>query len=388
MIALIAILGAIAVAVIVFSREAPSPRAPRDWIVAPNGSESNTGEDAANATTVQAALGEARPGDVIRLQPGVYTLTAPLQTKRSGTAEAPITVMGPENGLDIRGRNKAIITGVGDLIDVDHSYYVFSGFTLNGQPKLAFDEIPDTPRELIEFKDRNQSRILGGQLIYIGYTAHSVRGITIDNMFLTGAGNECIRIRNLTTDSTVTNSRILRCGMKAKDKDYPYHNGEGVYIGTSPASGDQPYHDNDRSDGNLVRHNVIETFGSECVNIKENASRNIIDSNQCRYGLGPDSADESIVEVRGKENQITNNVIEHSYGYGVKLWSDQSSYGGKNIIARNHFGDINSYTITVKKQPQPEEVCENTYVGGTPEFEGLTETDMGRPCSQPADHGW
>ncbi len=279
-------------------------------------------------------------------------------------------------------RNKAVIVSGGHVLNIDHSYYVLQGFTINGQPNLPFTEIPTAPRELLAYKDKNQSRVVDGRLIYVGNVARDVTGTVITDMFLTGAGGECIRMRNFTTNSKVTNSMIYRCGFVAQNKAYRYHNGEGVYIGTSPRSTKQPYHKNDGSNNNLVQNNVIQTFASECVNIKENATDNVVDSNQCLYGLGTEAANESILEVRGKNNQITNNTIRHSWGYGIKLWSDTVSSGGANIVAGNHLSDIQSDVITVKRQAQPVEICQNTDADGARTAVGRISTAIGKSCSR------
>lgn len=367
---------------VVLTRSETTPVKPRTWVVAPNVSPPGSGVDAGNPTTIQAALDRAQPGDVIQLQPGVYKHTRALQTKHDGEASRPITIKGPETGLDISQRNKAVVVADGHVFNIDHSYYVLDGFTINGQPNLPFTEIPTTPQELLAYKDHNQSRVADSRLVYVGNKARDVTGTVITNMFLTGAGGECIRMRNFTTNSKVTNSLIYRCGFVAKDKDYRYHNGEGVYIGTSARSTDQPYHKNDGSNNNLVQNNVIQTFASECVNIKENASGNIIDSNQCLYGLGPETANEALLEVRGRNNQITNNAIKHSWGYGIKLWSDTASAGGANIVAGNHLSDIRSAVITVKTQPQPAEICQNIYADDIPAGVGRTVPAIAKTCSR------
>ena len=103
-------------------------------------------------------------------------------------------------------------------------------------------------------------------------------------MFLNGAGGECVRLRNNAHDNVITDSVIQYCGMYGKgdgDDRAEYHNGEGVYIGTSPKSDDQPMHDNDTSSHNVVTRNIIRTFGSECFNIKENAHDNVFEDNVC-----------------------------------------------------------------------------------------------------------
>ncbi|MGH8886135.1 MAG: hypothetical protein ACRDYX_13340 [Egibacteraceae bacterium] len=364
------------------ARSESAPVKTQTWFVAPNLSPSGSGVDTGSPATIQAALDRAQPGDVIQLQPGVYKHTKALQTKRDGEASRPITIKGPETGLDVSQRNKAVVVGGGHVFNIDHSHYVLDGFTINGQPHLPFTEIPTAPRELLAYKDSNQPRVADSRLVYVGNKARDVTGTVITNMFLTGAGGECVRMRNFTTNSKVTNSLIYRCGFVAKSKDYRYHNGEGVYIGTSAASTDQPYHKNDGSNNNLVQNNVIQTFASECVNIKEHASGNVVDSNQCLYGLGPEAANEALLEVRGRNNQITNNTIKHSWGYGIKLWSDTPSSGGANIVAGNHLSDIRSAVITVKTQSQPAEICQNIYADGIPAVVGRTGAAIAKTCSR------
>ena len=55
---------------------------------------------------------------------------------------------------------------------------------------------------------------------------------------------------------------------------YKYHNAEGVYVGTSRKSTDQPLYANDTSNNIVVRDSTINTYGSECFEVKENAHHN------------------------------------------------------------------------------------------------------------------
>ena len=106
-------------------------------------------------------------------------------------------------------------------------------------------------------------RVEDGRLVYVGAAEETrdLTGITITNMFLNGAGGECVRLRNNAHDNTVSDSVIQYCGLFGKgddDERATYHNGEGVYIGTSPGSDDQPMHDNDTSSHNVVTRNIIQ----------------------------------------------------------------------------------------------------------------------------------
>ena len=131
---------------------------------------------------------------------------------------------------------------------------------------------------------------------------------------------------------------IQYCGMYGKgddDERATFHNGEGVYIGTSPNSDDQPMHDNDTSSRNLVVRNLIRTFGSECFNVKENAHDNVFEGNTCSDNTEPAEFDGSNVELRGHQNVVRNNVISDSAGYSIKIASDDDYDAGGNVVQNN-----------------------------------------------------
>ncbi len=91
-------------------------------------------------------------------------------------------------------------------------------------------------------------------------------------MSVKNAGGECIRLRYQTRRNEIAYSQISNCGRY----DFAFRgggkNGEGIYIGTAPeqrgahGSSDRSV---DASNANHVHHNVIDTKGNECVDIKE-----------------------------------------------------------------------------------------------------------------------
>ena len=89
-----------------------------------------------------------------------------------------------------------------------------------------------------KFKTSIASLVSNDRLIYVdsGSRLAGVTGTIIDHMTLTGAGGECVRIRDDATNNIVENSTIMYCGMYPQviAGKFAYHNGEGVYIGTSP----------------------------------------------------------------------------------------------------------------------------------------------------------
>jgi hypothetical protein len=321
--------------------EAPEPAPKVILNVNPaTGSDTNDGTANAPMRSIQAALDKAMPGTQIQLAPGVYNER--LQTQRDGTADAPIVIKGPETGKDKSGRYKATVYGTDRVISIDHSYIHLDGFTVDGQEKLANTTFPTSFSAMDAFKTSVQSNVEDGRLVYIGAaeTTSDVTGVRINNMFLNGAGGECVRLRNNAHDNTITDSVIQYCGMFGKKSDdgkrAEFHNGEGVYIGTSPKSDTQPMHENDGSSRNTVRNNTIRTFGSECFDIKENAHDNVFENNICSDNTESGEFEGSNVELRGYSNIVRNNEISNSAGVSVKIKSDSKEYDkGGNVVQGN-----------------------------------------------------
>jgi len=273
--------------------------------------------------------------------------------------------------------------GTGRIVSVDHSFYALDGFTIDGQEKLAGVPFPIDLAAVDAFKDSVQSQVSDGRLIYVGAadSAHDLTGITINNMFLNGAGGECLRLRNNAHHNAVTGSVIQYCGMYGKGGSgrATYHNGEGVYIGTSPKSTDQPMHDNDGSSYNVVARNVIRTFGSECFNVKENAHDNVFADNTCAANAEPTEFNGSNVEVRGYLNTVRNNVISESSGYSVKIASDGQRYdNGRNTVQNNRLtGSLVALKLDATSAQGP--ICGNV-VETNSAVQGTTSRDITTPC--------
>ncbi|MDT0352543.1 right-handed parallel beta-helix repeat-containing protein [Pseudonocardia charpentierae] len=363
---------------------APAPSSPSSPPVAtaalyvdPRGSDTDDGTAAAPLATIQAALDKATPGTVINLAPGVYRET--LATVRDGAPGAPITIKGPESGKDRAGRYRAVVFGTGRVVSVNHSYYTFAGFTIDGQEKLAGTAYPTDLAAVTAFKNRVQPQVADGRLIYIGAAddTRDLTGITIHNMFLNGAGGECVRLRNNAHDNAITDSVIQYCGMFGKgddDERAKYHNGEGVYIGTSPNSDSQPMHANDGSSRNLVARNTIRTFGSECFNVKENAHDNVLEDNVCSDNTEFAEFDGSNIELRGHSNVVRNNEISDSAGVNIKIRSDSKKFDrGGNVVENNRISGGAAVFMLDSAVPQGR-MCGNRVTTQT-----LTLDDDGEP---------
>jgi hypothetical protein len=363
---------------------AAAPTAPGTVVhVSPSGSDADPGTADAPLRTIQAALDEAGPGTVIELAPGEYR-EQPV-TVRDGAPGAPITVRGPEQGKDRAGRYQAVLYGTGRVFSIDHSHITLQGFTIDGQERLAGTPFPTDLATIDAFKDRVQPQVADGRLVYIGAdeTSRDLTGITITNMFLNGAGGECVRMRNNAHDNAVTDSVIQYCGMFGKGDDgerAEYHNGEGVYIGTSPKSDGQPMHANDTSSRNVVARNVIRTFGSECFNVKENAHDNVFEDNVCSANAESGEFDGSNVELRGHDNIVRNNDISGSAGVNIKIKSDEGYDSAGNVVEHNRLAGATA-ALQLDSTAAQGAMCGNTVA--TPvmvDEDSEVTVDLAAPC--------
>lgn len=106
---------------------------PDTLFVAPDGSDANPGTAVEPLESIQAALDAVRPGETIRLRPGVHTAGNPKQpvgiTKRGGEHGEPITISGPPEAV-VRG--PPIEGSPNPLLVIAHSHVHLVGMTLDG----------------------------------------------------------------------------------------------------------------------------------------------------------------------------------------------------------------------------------------------------------------
>jgi hypothetical protein len=251
------------------------------------------------------------------------------------------------------------------VVNINHSHYVLEGFTVDGQEQLLGTNYPTDLRKINAFKRSVQGKVTDSRLIYVGSadTSRGVTGITIRDMFLNGGGGECVRLRNDAHDNTITDSVIQYCGMYGKSvgkSDSEFHNGEGVYIGTSPGSTDQPMHANDAGSGNVIKDSVIRTFGTECLDVKENAHHNVFEDNTCSDNAETTSDGGSDIELRGYNNVVRNNRISDSLGYGVKIRSDKDAYDkGGNSVRDNRISNTAGKPIYIRSDAKQGRISNN-----------------------------
>jgi parallel beta-helix repeat protein len=307
------------------------------FYVSLTGSDSNNGLSKQKPlATIQKALSNASPGSVIELADGTYTQS--VATVRSGTKALPITIHGGK-GAVLQGKK-----GKGRIFEVHHDYLQLDGFTIDGKSGGGGSKN--------DYHDK---------LIYAIGTQpkKGVQGLRITNMLLQNAGGECVRLRYFAANNEVSNSIIKNCGVY----DFQFHdggkNGEGIYIGTAPeqrADGKNPTADPDKSTKNHIHHNTIATHGNECVDIKEGATKNIVEYNTCSDQQDPNSGG---LDSRGEYNTFRYNTIENNKGAGVRLGGDANNNGINNAVYGNTMSNNQYGAFKIERLPQGK-ICGNT----------------------------
>jgi hypothetical protein len=308
--------------------------------VSPSGDDHQSGTSPDQAVrTVQHALELAQPGDTVHLAAGRYAQD--VTSVRDGAADAPITVTGPPD---------AVIVGAGAsrVVQVFHDHLVLTGFTIDGA-------VGDGT-----FRDKLVYAL--GRDVREGVSGLQLLGMTLQN-----AGGECVRLRYFSHHNTIAGNTIRNCGQD----DFPGgtwagggKNGEGIYIGTAVdqwADGKNPTADPDASNANWVHDNHFDTRGNECVDIKEGASGNVVEGNDCTGQRDPESAG---FDSRGDGNVFRANDSHDNLGAGVRLGGHTVAgrvYGvGNDVIGNRLLGNARG-GLRAMVSPQGT-VCGNTVV--------------------------
>ena len=312
---------------------------PRHYYVDPQGNDEQSGLRAATPfATLQHALAVVAPGDTIHLAPGDYRENVISIT--GGRADAPITIMGPQAAV-LRGSGAASAA-----FYLTHSYYTLVGFTIDGlygdpQDKEGYTE------KLLYVQGRGEKA--------------GVTGLRVLNMNFQNAGGECLRLRYFAQHNEIAYSTFTICGLRDFEFDDGGKNGEAIYIGTASDQwddGKNPTADPDEASYNWIHHNVMNTQGNECVEIKEGGYANLIEYNSCTGQLDPESAG---IGARGSGNIIRYNVVYGNVGAGVRLGGHEVNgvtYGTQNRVYGNQLFDNVAGGINITVEPQAR-ICGN-----------------------------
>jgi hypothetical protein len=276
-------------------------------------------------------IASAAPGDTIELSPGRYE--GGIVATTSGTADAPITLCGPQSAVIDGGG-----TGKGYVVHLDGaSHWRLLGFTVtNGQK---------------------------------GVMADTTVGSVIGGLTVQTIGDEAIHLRKFSTDNLVIGNTISDTGIR-KPKF-----GEGVYIGTAESnwcdiSDCQP----DASDRNTIEGNVISATTSESIDLKEGSSDGIVRGNMFN-GASITGAD-SWVDAKGNGYLIVSNTGVNSPMDGFQTHEILDGWGTGNIF-RGNVATVNGpgfgYSLTPARDNVVE--CDNTATGAG---EGLSNVECSR----------
>lgn len=305
-----------------------------DYYVSPYGSDLNNGKNINQPFfLIQKAIDLAKPGERIFLLPGVYFQD--IETVRDGMANNPI---------EITGSKEAIVKGGGktNIFNIKHSYILIHNFTIDGK-----------------FKDKDSADSYRDKLIFITGQSYSnpTTGVVIKDMILKNARGECIRLKNFSVRNEVAYNTVNNCGIGDFVFKKSGKNGEGIYIGTAPEQLKSKNHTNeiDSSNGNWIHHNIINTQGNECVDIKEGSSDNLVEYNDCTGQKDPESGG---LNTRGNHNIFRFNTITNNIGAGIRLGGDSEEDGINNLINGNVIIGNGGGGIKVQAYPQ-EAICEN-----------------------------
>jgi hypothetical protein len=321
-------------------------QAATEWYVTPTGAGNRDGSSPENALrTIQAALDRAQPGDTINLGPGDYF--EDLTTKTHGTATARITLTGPRTAV-LRG------AGGARVFQIFHDYYVLDGWTINGHDGNGNSQS--------DYRDK-LLYVHGQRQYYQDQIKRGPTGLEVKNMLITNGGGECIRLRYFVTYANIHHNEIRNCGVHDFRFNAGGKNGEGIYIGTSSNQwndGKNPSAHPDNSAYNHIHHNVFDTAGNECVEVKEGGEANLIEDNDCRGGKDPESGG---LASRGSNNTFANNKSYDHAGGGFRVGGHEMNgviYGINNHIYGNTIANNAAGGIKFQRAPQGT-ICGNIF---------------------------
>ncbi len=244
-----------------------------------------------DSASLEAALAEAEPGDVIALAAGTYDGNFVATTE--ATAEEPIHLCGPP---------EAVLAGEGP----EESGYVLH---LDGADHWR----------VIGFTVRDGRK---GVMVDAGV------GNVIQELTVTHIGDEAIHLRSHSTDNLVLDNEVSDTGIR-RDKF-----GEGVYIGSAESNwceytGCEP----DRSDGNRIEGNDISAVTSEAIDIKEGTVDGVVLDNVID-GAAIAAAD-SWIDVKGNAWVVARNRLDDAPEHGIQTHEIIQGWGSGNAFVGN-----------------------------------------------------
>ena len=322
----------------------------RVLFVSPEGKDKGNGSYSFPFNSIQSALNKAKPGDTVVLLPGVYREN--FHTVRDGLPDKPITIVGTP-GANILGNMKP----KGKVVLIENSYITLMKLSINGR-----------------FCPEKTQKCYHNKLIYVkGSPKHYLKGVRILSVNVSNALGECIRLKYV-KNGEVAWSSVSHCGLKGFYFHEPTKNGEGIYIGTSINQVKKGKLD--RTENIRIHHNVIATYGSECIDVKE-GSRNIyIYDNLC---TGNRQETTGGISIRGNRVFVSRNIVFGNAGAGIRVGSKCKTFARQNRIVYNILIENTLLPLKILNKNQ-EKICSNKTDETTPG--GIThEKGAFEPCT-------
>jgi hypothetical protein len=270
------------------------------------------------------ALAAARPGAVIRLQPGGYGGSVIVTV--DGTAARPVWVCGSPGAVFDQGSTS---TGVGLQVE-SSSHLVLAGMTVRDVAK--------------------------------GVTVTGSDHVTVADLTIENIGEEAVHLKGATTDSTLIGTTISGTGLV-----HPQY-GEGVYVGTDKSNWCR-FNDcrPDRTVRNAVVGNTITQTGAEGIEAKEATADtviadNVVDGSLTGRTSSPGDDSGALIKVKGNRFVVRDNTMAGSTLDGVLVLKTLADSGHDNAVFGNHFtGGIPGYGVRVVRGTVGTVVgCDNT----------------------------
>eukprot|EP00904_Undaria_pinnatifida_P005826 jgi/Undpi1/2373/HiC_scaffold_13.g05756.m3 len=307
------------------------------------------------------ALEKAGAGDTISLADGLYR--EPIVTMHAGEEGNPLVIKGTREAVISAFSGDRLLMWDQKVVDIRHSWITLEGFTINGHLN-GLDKEEDYVDKCIfvEGQEAPTDVAFGGETV-----KSSLIGFHVSGMHIHNCGMECIRMRNFVTNSVIANNVIEDCGIYDFQYQFDGKIGEAIYIGTSSNQwadgvGTRVTNGPDECNYNLVTGNELIPRGNECVDVKEGASFNVVEYNECQEQLDDESG---CYDSRGNENTFRYNSGSNCDGAGVRLGGhviDGFTYGVNNNVYGNNFD--NNGVGSIKSMVHPQGIiCENTCAG-------------------------
>lgn len=363
----------------------PRPDPDTIFVDGEDGAAGNPGTASEPLDSIQRALQRVQPGQTVYVRPGVYRER--VSPPRGGEPGAPITIAGPPDAIlaSDPGRYNVVINR--------RSHVHLTGLTIDGL------EDPDEPDDVDSYSE--------AQLVQVRPPTDTdayLEDIVVAPHRIGNTQKSLVSIERTTQVEVGPFEVIGPAGTKYLLTDRRGHNGEIVYLGTSPSNLGTDWHpwtEYDRTSHVRVHHvdNAAGYGHSELVNTK--LGTHDVTVEYCTDGGGSRNTEDSpaaSVRFQGSGATVRWCDLRDGNGHGVEIGSykardarregaDPSEIerrgGADNAVYGNRITGFGGKAVAfpvVRDQDDQRYVCGNTY-------DGPTDGDPDRDCGEGVPSG-